>query len=114
MNELLEALQPALLSIAVTILTALASWLGIKAKEFFNTIEKRKMVEATVRYVDQVADTLINEEKKALAKEKVLEWAKDKKLVMSDVEIDILIESFVNEFRKEYNKPQKVGVEVNE
>ena len=107
MNELLLELQPHLISMAVAILTALASWIGLKAKELLNTRLKREIVEDTVLYVEQVAKELGSEEKLKLAKEKALEWFDAKGLKVSETELEILIESTVQAFFAHYNKEEK-------
>jgi len=101
MNELLVELQPHLISLAVALLTAIGSWLMVKVKALLDTQQKKDIVEATVKYVNQVAYELGGAEKLALAKAKALEWANSKGLKISEVELEILIESFVGQFRKE-------------
>lgn len=101
MNELLLELQPHLINMAIALLTALGSWLMLKVKGLLDTKQKRDIVEATVRYVNQVAYDLGGAEKLALAKAKALEWANSKGLQISEVELEILIESFVGQFRTE-------------
>lgn len=104
MNELLVQLQPALISIAVTLITAIASWLGLKAKELLNTRIKRAIVEDTVLYVEQVAKELGSQEKFKLAKEKAIEWLNAKGLKVSETELEILIESTVQSFFAHYKE----------
>ena len=98
MHELLLELQPALISILMTVLTGLAGWLGLKVKAFLDTKEKRDIVEATVMYVEQVAKSMGSEEKLALAKTKALEWINTKGFNVSEIELEILIESAVQNF----------------
>jgi len=98
MHELLLELQPHIISIAVTLLSALAGWLGIKVKAFLDTKEKRDIVEATVMYVEQVGRSLGSHEKFELAKEKALEWINTKGFNVSDIELEILIEAAVQNF----------------
>lgn len=101
MNELLEQLTPYLITIATIIL----GYVATKIKSFIDSkIAKDKqeeitaIVKATVSYVEQVAPILkiTGSDKLALAKEKALSWLADKGLTISDTELDILIESFVN------------------
>lgn len=98
MHELLLELQPHIISIAVTLISALAGWLGLKVKAFLDTQEKRDIVEATVMYVEQVGKTLGGDEKLALAKERALEWINTKGFKVSEIELEILIESAVQNF----------------
>jgi len=105
MEEILKELTPAILSIATVILTFIARWLGVKLAKILDTKEKREIVEATVKYVEQVAKSvgLDAEGKKALAVAKASEWLADKGLPVSEVELDVLIEAAVNDFFGKYN-----------
>ena len=109
--ELLEALKPALLEIATVLFTAFAGWLAVKVNEWLyankeeaNAKQTRAIVEATVKYVEQVAKSLGSEEKFALAKEKAVEWINAKGLSVSEVELEVLIEACVNEFFGKYEE----------
>ena len=98
MQELLLELQPHIISSEVTLISALAGWLGIKVKAFLDTKEKREIVEATVMYVEQVGRSLGSHEKLELAKEKALEWINTKGFKVSEIELEILIEAAVQNF----------------
>lgn len=65
----------------------IARWLGVKLAKILDTKEKREIVEATVKYVEQVAKSvgLDAEGKKALAVAKASEWLADKGLPVSEV-----------------------------
>lgn len=102
LENIMIELQPALINIAIMLLTALASWLGVKVKAFLDTKEKRAIVEATVKYVEQVGKSLGSDEKLELAKEKALKLANEKGLKLGEVELEILIEAFVNTFYEHY------------
>lgn len=106
MNEIIKELTPALLSIAGTLLTALAVWLSRKVNAILDTQQKRLIVESTVKYVEQIGKGLGSEEKLKLAKDKALEWINSKGINVSDTELNILIESAVNEFFAHYNAAQ--------
>lgn len=101
-TEILNQLMPALISIAVTVVTAIAAWLGTKAKELLDTKEKKNIVESTVKYVEQIGKELGSEEKLALAKKAALEWLKQKGLTVSEIELNILIQAAVNDFFAHY------------
>ena len=98
MQELLIELQPYIINIAVTLISAFTAWLGLKVKAFLDTQEKREIVEATVLYVEQVGRSLGSEEKLTLAKEKALEWINTKGFNVSEIELEILIEAAVQNF----------------
>ena len=101
MNELLLELQPHLISMAIALLTALGGWLGLKLKDLMNTKIKRDIVRETVNYVEQIGKALGSAEKLLLAKTKALEYVNSKGLKISEVELEILIESFVNQLKQE-------------
>ena len=107
-NALMNELMPSIISMAVTVLTVLGGYLGMKLKEILNTKQKRDIVEATVKYVEQVGKSLGSEEKLELAKKKALEWLNSKGLTVSEVELEILIEAFVNDFFGHYNEIEEV------
>lgn len=109
-NELINALMPYIISASATILAAIGAWLGTKVKGWLDTKEKKQIVEATVKYVEQVGKALGSEEKLALAKEKALEWVQSKGLKVGEVELEILIEAFVNDF---YGHYEEQVIEVN-
>lgn len=112
-NELINALMPYIISAAATILAAAGAYVGAKFKDFLDTKQKRDIVEATVKYVEQVGKALGSKEKLELAKEKALNWLQSKGLSISDIELDILIEAFVNDFKKEYGaKDEPIAPEV--
>ena len=50
----------------------------------------------TVKYVEQTCKNASCDEKKSKALEKALEWMQEKKINVSDTELEILIESAVN------------------
>ena len=115
-QELINALMPYLLSALGTILTAVAAWLGSKLGHYIdskkNSAELRNIVSATVKYVEQVGKALGSAEKFELAKQKAVEWANSKGLQVSEVELEILIEAFVNEMYGHYTEPREaVGSE---
>lgn len=103
MNELI---QSNLLNVIVAILTAIASWLGVTIKnaytKYVDTKTKKEIVNATVEYVEQVCKSLeiSSENKFNKAKEKALEWLSEKNLKISDIELEIMIESAVNSFNQ--------------
>ena len=115
-QELINALMPYLLSALGTILTAVGAWLGSKLGRYIDTQRESKLIREiiakTVQYVEQVGKTLGSEEKFDLAKQKAVEWAQSKGLQVSEVELEILIEAFVNELYGHYTEPREaVGSE---
>lgn len=102
MEELLDLLKPSLLEIAGVLLSAFAGFAAVQIKAWFDTKQKRAIVESTVQYVEQVGRALGSEEKFALAKKKALEWLNAKGLKVVDVELEVLIEAAVNSFFEHY------------
>lgn len=109
MNQLITELSPSLIAIAGILLTTLATWLGFQAKAYLASMESnatdtkvRKIVESTVAYVEQVGKALGGDEKLEMAKATALKWLAEKGLVVSETELNVLIESTVNEFFVHY------------
>lgn len=96
--ELLNAIMPFILSAVATVLASIGAYLGLKVKDLLDTKQKKEIVEKTIQYVEQVGKVLGSAEKKALAMQKASEWIETKGIKVSEVELDILIESFVNDF----------------
>ena len=84
--------------VIMLIITAIATWIGTIYKSHVNTKQKKEIVEATVKYVEQTSANLSGTEKFSKAKEKALVWFKEKGIKISDTELEVLIESFVHEF----------------
>ena len=101
MNELLLELQPYLIGI----LTVILGYVGNKLRLYFDAkIETEKqeqikdIVKGVVAFVEQVAKVdveLKGKEKFNLAKEKAVLLLNEKGFVISETELDMLIESFV-------------------
>lgn len=100
-----------LLEIIVAILTGIASFIGVKVKkvyeEYVNTKTKKDVVDSTVKYVEQVYKDIHGEEKLEKAKDKALEWLKEKGITISDTELEILIEASVNGFNNGLKEASK-------
>ena len=100
MRGILDVISNNMVEILTTVLTAIIGYIGIKAKSIFekyiNDKTKKSIVEETVKYVEQIGKTLSCEEKKQKAHDKALEWMIEKKINVSDTELEILIESAVN------------------
>jgi len=101
MNEILEMIMSNLLPIFGSILTAVVSYIGIQIKNLINSEMKKRevnhIVEATVNYVEQITKNtdMTAAEKFSEAKTKILEWLHEKKITISDTQLDILIECAV-------------------
>lgn len=112
MNEqLINALLPYIISALGTVIAAVGAWIGSKIGNYIdqkNNAELiRVIIEKTVKYVEQVGAELQSQEKFDLAKQKAIEWANSKGLNVSEVELEILIEAFVNDFYSHYENPNE-------
>ena len=102
----MELIQDNLIQILATIITAVASFIGMSIKKaytkYVDTKTKKEIVDPTVKYIEQIYKGVMisNEDKLSKAKEKALEWLNSKGLKISDTELDILIESAVNGLKK--------------
>lgn len=102
----MELIQDNLIQILATIITAVASFIGVSIKKaytkYVDTKTKKEIVDLTVKYIEQIYKGIMisNEDKLSKAKEKALEWLNSKGLKISDTELDILIESAVNGLKK--------------
>ena len=103
---MIELIQDNLIQILATIITAVASFIGMSIKKaytkYIDTKTKKEIVDSTVKYIEQIYKGVMisNEDKLSKAKEKALEWLNSKGLKISDTELDILIESAVNGLKK--------------
>lgn len=101
----MEFIQNYLFEILATIITALASFVGVSIKnaytKYINTQTKKEIVKDTVNYVEQVFKDIHGKEKLEKAKEKALEWLNEKGIKISETELEILIESAVNGLKGE-------------
>ena len=112
MENLLNALLPSLVEIASILLAALAAWLGfvvngwiianknlIKAKttqEQFALIEK--IISHSVNFVEQIGKELKGKEKLELAYTTAVKMANENGLELTEEQLKVITESFVNEF----------------
>lgn len=88
----------------VTVVGAIASWIGVQLKKLYtdkvNTKEKQDVVESTVTYIQQVYGDLKGEEKLEKALETASDWLTSKGINVSDSELRVLIESAVYNMKK--------------
>lgn len=102
---MLELLQPYLMEIIVTILTAIATYIGAKIKKIYeekvNDETKRKVVSTVVKAVEQLYKDLNGEEKLEKAKESIIEMLNEKGISITELEMNMLIEEVCNSFKKE-------------
>ena len=82
--------------------TALASWIGLQIKavyeKYVNDKTKKAIVRTCVMAAEQLYHHLSGPEKFEKAKEGIVEMLNEKNIPISDLEMDMLIESVVAEF----------------
>lgn len=114
MNFIQEFLSSYGTEILYTILTAIISFLGIKLKALYeknvNDCIKKNIVEDTVKYVEQLYKSKTSEEKKNIAKENILKLLTEKKITITDLELEVLIESACNNIQKNKKKEEELIV----
>ena len=107
---MLEALQPYLLEILVSILTAIATFIGTKLKKCYeekvNTEVKEKVVRTVVEAVEQIYKDLNGAERLEKAKESIVEMLNEKNISITELEMNMLIESVVNGFNQSKTKEE--------
>lgn len=103
---MLEMIETHFVEILFTFFTAVFSFIGLALKKMYFTymdnITKKDVVKETVAYVEQTCRSkdLSCSEKFDRAKVKAKEWLKEKKISISDTELEVLIESAVNASKK--------------
>ena len=110
-ENLMTQLQPLIINAAITILTAVATYVGVMIKNFVqdkvNSEEKKKIVETTCRYINQIYKDVDGPTKFEKAKENILQQLNEKCINITDLELEVLIESTVNSFKDGLNSKTK-------
>ena len=105
LKDFYETIKPELITLLVTILTAFLSYAGHKIKKLYEESikddQKLKIVGTVVAAVQEIYSNLSNEEKYQKAKENIILMLKDKKILISDLELKLLIEEAVHCCKKE-------------
>lgn len=90
--------------IIITALGGFLGWLGVTINKFIKKIEKnkiiREVIEDCVKYVEQKSKKEEIQDKYEMAKDKAVNILNSKGVDVTDDEIDLLIESFVNGLTK--------------
>lgn len=101
----LESIDINLNTIIMGALTGLLTWLGSTIKKFYNEYVKNKtirtVIDDCVKYVEQKSKKEEIQDKYEMAKDKAVNILNSKGIDVTDDEIDLLIESFVNGLTKE-------------
>lgn len=123
MAEVVEILTEALLQIVGIVVAGLISLVALKVKDFLKTEEnatqlkqKESYAKLAVEAVELIFKEFEGEEKLRQAKEKLLHWAEENNIPISDEEITVLVESAVKKLKDEgkeiksvYEEEQKRG-----
>lgn len=100
----LESVDINLNTIIMGAITGLLTWLGGTIKKFYNEYIKNKtirtVIDDCVRYVEQKSKKEEILDKYEMAKDKAVNILNSKGIDVTDDEIDLLIESFVNGLTK--------------
>ena len=114
LNQIISALMP----YVVTIVTAIAGYVALKVKNKFeekiNTETKKEVVEATVKYVQQVYEALDGKEKLQKALETSIEWLNEKGISITEAEATILIEAAIKGFKNSWETSKTIEAPVEE
>jgi hypothetical protein len=108
LEQIWEAIQPQVIDIITTLLLLFVSYVGVKIKALYESKVKNEQVkdiiEKIVMYVEQKGKELTSSEKYDVALSKASEWLGEKHIKMSETELEILIESAVQNL---YGKEEK-------
>lgn len=96
-------------TIIYSVLTAIAGYLGVFAKNLFqryvNDKTKQDVVKTCVKAVEQLYKDLHGEDKFNKAIEAASEMLMSKGVMVTEIELRMLIESAVSEFNNAFNSP---------
>ncbi len=96
------------MEILYAIITAIAGYIGIVAKDLFtkyiNDKRKQAVAKTAVQFVEQVYKDMHGEEKLSQALSAASEMLSEKGIAVSDLELRVLIEAAVGEFNNAFNK----------
>lgn len=114
LNQIISALMP----YVITIVTAIAGYVALKVKNKFeekiNTETKKEVVEATVKYIQQVYEALDGKEKLQKALETSIEWLNEKGISITEAEATILIEAAIKGFKDSWETPKAIEAPAEE
>ncbi|MDD2496324.1 MAG: phage holin, LLH family [Tissierellia bacterium] len=106
LNEILTGISPYLWQILGVIITAIASYIGLKLKALYeakiNNETKEKIVNAVVEMVEQLNKKYqwTSEQKYNKAKDTIIRMVEQTGLKITPLELEVLIEAACNSFTK--------------
>ena len=111
MNLLMEFINQYGMEIVYAVVTGIAGYIGIVAKNLFtkyiNDKTKAAVAKTAVQFVEQVFKDLHGEEKLNCALSAASEMLSEKGITVSDLELRYLIEAAVAEFNNAFQKPNE-------
>lgn len=107
LNQLLDILLPAIASVVTVIFGILGTKIKAKYDEKVDTETKKKIVESTVAYIQQVYKTLEGEAKLTKAMETASQLLIEKGICITDLELRMLIESAVYGLKQGLQEPKE-------
>lgn len=115
MKFVLEFIQQYGMTILYAVLTGIAGFVGLHAKNIWDRITaddtKKKVVETVVKAVEQLYHDMDGETKKQKAIEGIRDMLEVKCITIADIEIEMLIEAAVSEFNKKWLNTTEGGAE---
>ena len=106
-----ELIQSNILEIITTLLTGLVAYIATRLKskyeEYVNTETKQKIVKTVVNAIEQLYKDLDGPTRKEKAKENIILMLNEKGIVITELEMDMMIEAVVNGFNSGLKKEGK-------
>ena len=107
-----QIINQVLFPVLATVLTAVFSYIGMKLKSLYeekvNTDIKKKIVEDTVKYIEQVYANLDGKEKLKEAIATASSWLEDRGIHVGTAELTVLIEAAVNALTADFELNKEI------
>lgn len=117
-NQIIDAIMPYIITVVTAIFGYVAWVIKSKLSQKIDTETKKEVIGETVKYVQQVYETLDGKEKLQKALETSIEWLNEKGIKITEAEATILIESAIKGFKSgwttEKTLPESIEAEVKE
>lgn len=98
-NQIVSAIMPYIITIVTAIFGYVAIVIKNKLASKVDTDTKKEIIGETVKYIQQVYETLDGKEKLRKALDTSIEWLNEKGIKITEVEATILIESAIKGFK---------------
>lgn len=98
-NQIMSAIMPYVITIVTAIFGYVAVAIKSKLSKKIDTDTKKEIIGETVKYVQQVYETLDGKEKLRKALDTSIEWLNEKGIQITEAEATILIESAIKGFK---------------